>query len=162
VTAYASTETVHSVLEAGVWQVLSKPVDFARLRQLVDEAFGKPLLLIVDDDEDLCQSLWDVFQEEGFRVGLAHNLPEAAEQLGRHEPQVVIADMKLPQGDGAEVAALVRQCKPAARTLLITGYRSETEESVRRALAEGAEAVCYKPFDVPQLLEKVRLLLRRN
>ncbi|HWB00187.1 MAG TPA: response regulator, partial [Pirellulales bacterium] len=62
VTAYATSETAKSALNAGAWQVLSKPVDFGALLKLVDEALGEPLVLIVDDDLDLCDSLWDLFR----------------------------------------------------------------------------------------------------
>ena len=48
----------------------------------------------------------------------------------------------------------VRQ-NPAARTIVVTGYRSEMDELVRQVLQEGADDVCYKPFDVPRLLESL-------
>ena len=48
---------------------------------------------------------------------------------------------------------MVREANPQARTVLITGYRSEMDQLVEQMLAEGADAVCYKPFDVPELLE---------
>jgi DNA-binding NarL/FixJ family response regulator len=60
--------------------------------------------------------------------------------------------MKLPKGDGIHVFQLVRQANPKARTLVITGHPGETDEQVQQMIKEGADAVCYKPFDVPQLL----------
>src|SRR5215831_18169383 len=65
VTAYAGTDTAERALAAGAWQVLAKPVDFSRLLTVVEEAVGRPLVLIVDDDPDLCQSLADVLGERG-------------------------------------------------------------------------------------------------
>src|SRR5215468_5407194 len=56
VTAYASGTTVEDALDAGAWQVLPKPVDFPRLLKLVEEAAGQPLVMVVDDDPDLCGS----------------------------------------------------------------------------------------------------------
>ena len=79
VTAYASPATAQEALAAGAWKVVSKPVDFRELLGLVDEALGQPLVLIVDDDHDLCANLWDLFREQGFRVCLAHDAREAAE-----------------------------------------------------------------------------------
>ena len=46
----------------------------------------------------------------------------------------------------------------AERTILITGYRSELENLVQQAVANGADAVCYKPFDVKKLLETIKRL----
>ena len=56
VTAYAGGSTAEEALAAGAWQVLPKPVDFPRLLGLVDEALGQPLVLVVDDDHDLCRT----------------------------------------------------------------------------------------------------------
>jgi DNA-binding NtrC family response regulator len=66
--------------------------------------------------------------------------------------------MKLPHGDGDSVFQLVRRHNPEARTIIITGHRSATEDTVRKIVSEGANAVCYKPFDVPLLLETLQRL----
>jgi DNA-binding NtrC family response regulator len=153
VTAYAGGTTADDAHRAGAWQVLPKPVDFPRLMGLVDEALGQPLVLVVDDDQDLCDNLWDLLRDRGYRVAVAHNEREAAAQLGNAAVRVVLIDMKLPEGDGVEVYRLVRRLNPEARAVLITGHRSETEQKVQDIVKEGADAVCYKPFDVPRMLE---------
>jgi CheY-like chemotaxis protein len=152
VSAYASTETAEEALAAGAWQVLPKPIDFPRLLGLVDEALDQPLVLVVDDDPDLCHNLWDLLRDRGYRVAVAHDEPTAAGQLKDKAFRVVLIDMKLPGGDGGRVFRLVREANPQARTIMITGHRSEMDQLVRRAVQEGADAVCYKPFDVPKLL----------
>jgi CheY-like chemotaxis protein len=160
VTAYAGKGTAEEALAAGAWQVLPKPVDFPRLLGLVDEALGQPLVLVIDDDHDLCANLWDLLRERGYRVGVAHDGGEAARCLQAQDFKAVLIDMKLPPGDGGEVFRLVRHSCPQARTVVITGHRCETEQLVRKVLAAGADAVCYKPFDVPGLLSTLQKLTR--
>ncbi len=160
VTAYAGTDTAERALAAGAWQVLAKPVDFARLLALVEEAVGQPLVLIVDDDPDLCQSLRDVLRDRGYRVCLAHDEADAAAHLRDTSFRVVLIDMKLPEGDGAGVYRLVRETNPQARTVVITGHRSEMEKRVEEVLREGADAGCYKPFDVAGLLATLERLTK--
>lgn len=160
VTAYATGSTAQAVLEAGAWRILSKPVDFGQLLKFVGEAVEQPLILVVDDDHDLCDSLWDVFRERGYRVALAHDAVEAQKAVQQHAFQVVLIDMKLPRGTGAEVLRTVREANPQAGTILITGHRTELEKLVEQTLAAGADAVCYKPFDVERLLETVKRLVR--
>lgn len=152
VTAYASGTTAEEALGAGAWRVLPKPVDFPRLLGLVDEAVGQPLVLVVDDDRDLCANLWDLFRERGFRVCLAHDEREAERHLKDTRFKAVLIDMKLPAGDGSTVFRLVRQANPQARTIVITGHRAEMDQRVQQVLDAGADAVCYKPFDIPKLL----------
>jgi two-component system response regulator HydG len=158
VTAYASPETAAEALAAGAWKVVSKPVDFRKLLGFVDEALGQPLVLVVDDDHDLCANLWDLLRDRGFRVCLAHGGREAAEQLKESTFKVVLIDMRIPGGDGGSVFRAVRQANPRARTILITGYRSEMDQLIEQMIAEGADAVCYKPFNMPELLQKLERL----
>lgn len=152
VTAYAGGNTAEEALAAGAWRLLPKPVDFPRLLGLVDQALGQPLVLVVDDDPDLCATLWDLLRERGYRVALAHDEPTAAAQMHDATFRVVLIDMKLPGGDGTSVFRLVRQANPQARTVVITGHRAELERLVDDVLGAGADAVCYKPFDVAGLL----------
>jgi CheY-like chemotaxis protein len=158
VTAFAGAGTREQALAAGAWQVLPKPVDLPRLLGLVDQALDQPLVMVVDDDHDLCGSLWDLLREQGYRVGIAHDEAEAASRLSGQDYRVVLIDMKLPGSDGAAVFRLVRTANPTARTVVITGHREEMDARVRQAIAEGADAVCYKPFDVPRLLSTLHQL----
>lgn len=158
VTAFASPEAAAEALAAGAWKVVSKPVDFRKLLEFVDEALGQPLVLVVDDDHDLCANLWDLFRERGYRVCLAHDGREAAEKLEESTFKVVLIDMRIPDGDGSVVFRAVRQANPQARTILITGCRSEMDQLIDRMVAEGADAVCYKPFHLPELLQELERL----
>jgi DNA-binding NtrC family response regulator len=158
VTAYASGNTAASVLDAGAWKILSKPVDFPRLMEFVDEALNQPLLLVVDDDQDLCDTLWDLFRERGYRVSVANDAPDAVEKLEKRNIDVLIVDMKLPTNDGNHVLSSLRESNPNARSVVITGHRDEMANCVQEAMSHGANAVCYKPFDVVALLETVSQL----
>lgn len=158
VTAYATGDTAARALQAGAWRVLSKPVDLGQLMPLVEQASQQPLVMVIDDDHDLCASLWDILRDKGYRVCVAHNEREARERLPGVQHRVVLIDMKLPEGDGSRVFHLVRETNPQARVVLITGFRTELQDLVERVVTEGADAVCYKPFDLPQLLATVEQL----
>jgi DNA-binding response OmpR family regulator len=158
VTAFASTTSTDQALAAGAWRVLSKPVDLTLLLGLVEMAVGQPLVMVVDDDHDLCDSLWDLLRDQGFRVGLAHDDQDAARQLAGQKHSVVLIDMRLPSGDGRQVFRMVRAANPEARTVVITGHREEMDTLVQQVVAEGADAICYKPFDVPKLLATLQKL----
>lgn len=158
VTAFAEPGTVAEAQSAGVWQVLPKPVNLPVLLDLLGQTANQPLVLVVDDDHDLCASLRDLLRDRGYRVSVAHDERQATESLRQRSFSVVLIDMKLPFGDGGSVFRSVRESNPQARTLVITGHRSEMDPMVRDVLAEGANAVCYKPFDVPNLLDVIRRL----
>jgi len=158
VTALAGPSLNAEAMSAGTWKVLAKPVDFSLLLSLLREALDQPLVLLVDDDRDLCENLWDLFRERGFRVFLAHDLSDAAERLRESSFDVVLIDMRLPGGDGSEVFELVRATNPQSRTLLITGKRPDTDAQIAQLLDEGADAVHYKPFQMPALIDTLKQL----
>ena len=162
VTAYATSDTAKSVLATGAWKILPKPVNTGNLLSLVSQALDTPLVLVVDDDHDLCENLWEILRERGYRVCIAHDLPEAEKKLGVHRFHVVLIDMKLPTGSGQELLRTLRNVDPEARAVLITGHRTEMEAKVQTAMDAGANAVCYKPFDVEKLLSTVETLSIRR
>jgi DNA-binding response OmpR family regulator len=161
VTAYATSDVAKSVLAAGAWRILPKPVNIGSLLNLVSQALDTPLVLVVDDDQELCDNLWELLHERGYRVCIAHDLPEAERKLGEHKFHVVLIDMKLPTGGGHELLGALRRVDKEARAILITGHHSEMEDRVLQALESGANAVCYKPFDVARLLATVQELSQR-
>jgi two-component system response regulator HydG len=162
VTAYATSETARKIIDAGAWRIMPKPVDFSALLRHVDEALDQPLILVVDDDHDLCDTLWDLFREHGLRVHIAHDVDAAVERLRTNGFNVVLIDFRLPTGSGVDVLRSVREQNPQARTVLITGYRNEAELAIKQALDQGADAVCYKPFEVPELLELTSRLAHKD
>lgn len=155
VTAYASSETAKSAISAGARRVLSKPVNIEQLFSLVQASLETPLVLVVDDDHELCDNLWEILHEREYRVHVAHDVRDAGRTLENCHFQIVLLDMKLPGGDGRDVLHVIRKTNPQAHTVIITGNRSEMEIRVQEALTGGATAVAYKPFDVPGLLKLV-------
>ena len=149
-------------MAAGAWRTLSKPVDFPLLLNLMDEALDQPMILIVDDDQELCENLWEIFRSRGFRACLAHGIDQAITYARERDYGVVLIDMRLPEGNGSQVFQYVRSVSPEARTILITGHRGDMEVVVDRILKEGGDAVCYKPFDVDNLLSRVRQLAEKK
>ena len=160
VTAYATDATAKAALDAGAWRIIAKPIEPQQLLQLVEEAMDRPLVMIIDDDPDLCDTLWDLFHENGFRACIAKSVEEADLTLRETHLHVALIDLRLPEGDGHQVFEMVRETNPQARTVVITGYRNEMEQLISRVLSAGADAVCYKPFDVKSLLDTVRKLAK--
>lgn len=162
ISAYTSPGTKDEALAAGAWQVLSKPIDVEKLFPLLSEVLDQPLVLVVDDDRDLCENLWDLLRDKGYRVSLAHSENQVKDFLQKRDFQIVLIDMKMPETTGNQIFQIVQSNSPSTRTILITGLRSEMEEMINKILHEGADTVCYKPFNVPELLDVVTRLTDRK
>jgi DNA-binding response OmpR family regulator len=158
VTAFAGGDTVDAARRAGVSDILPKPVNLPKLLGLIDDAVGHPLLLIVDDDPDFCESMWDILHERHYRVCLAHNLQQARERLQQLAYDIVIMDLKLPDGSGHEIFSLTKEIHPQAQTVVITGCRSEMDSVIQQILQEGGDVVLDKPLNLDEMLSRLKRL----
>ncbi len=109
--------------------------------------------LIVDDDPDVVDWLQEVARMEGFTVARAHSIRDARIELGRQRPDVLLTDLRLPDGEGIE---LLRELdKPeATEVIVVTGHA--TVDSAVAALRAGASDYLIKPAD----LDRVQAVLR--
>ena len=109
-----------------------------------------PDVLLVDDNEDLRTVLRIVLSRQGYRVVEASDEPEAIEALRHQRPALVLADLRLPVGDGLGVLRAAKELDPALPVVLMTGYGA-IEEAVH-AMREGALDYLPKPVDQDHLV----------
>jgi DNA-binding NtrC family response regulator len=155
ISAYSNPQTTRDALSAGVVEVLSKPVDLPQLLNHLDDITSQPVVLVVDDDADLCGSLWDVLRQHRYRVGMAHTLQSARDRLHERQFEVVLVDLRLPERSGKEILRELREGGSDARCILISGHPEELDAARENQSAWGLSAVCEKPLDIPRLLEIV-------
>lgn len=153
--AYVGPQAAAEAVAAGAWRVLAKPIDPVQLMELIETALDTPLVMVVDDDRDLCGSLRDALSDQGFRVSEAHSASEAEHHLRGGAPHVVLIDLKLADADGLDVFRQVQSRSPAARSILITAFREEMASRIGQALQLGATSVHYKPFEPHRLMESI-------
>jgi two-component system response regulator AtoC len=109
--------------------------------------------LIVDDDADVVEWLQEVARMEGFTVARAQSLREARIELGRQRPDVLLTDLRLPDGQGIELVGELEKPE-ATEVIIVTGHA--TVDSAVAALRAGASDYLVKPAD----LERVQAVLR--
>lgn len=112
-----------------------------------------PHALIVDDDSDTRDWLSEVAQQEGFTVAAADTLRSARAQLVRQQPDVLITDLELPDGNGIE---LVGDLDRVAETEIIVVTGHATIDSAVEALRVGATDYLTKPIEVERLTNMLR------
>lgn len=103
-------------------------------------------MLIVDDEQRLCQSLAEFFGLRGFAVRSAHSGEEALACLKEGPVDVALIDILLPGIHGLEVVKQAKRLYPTARIVVITAL--EDEDLKAQATALGADGYVTKPFDL--------------
>ncbi len=117
-------------------------------------------LLVVEDEEDLVDALRVGLVRAGYAVDVAYDAPAAHEKLQVNSYDLVLLDLNLPGGDGFQLCRAVRAAGQGARIIMVTA-RDRLDDRVR-GLDEGADDYLVKPFAFPELLARVRALLRRD
>ncbi len=117
-----------------------------------------PLLLIVEDDPSLREVIRLGLEGEGFRAITAEDGPGALIAFASHKPDLVLLDVMLPGLDGFAVCRELRKISLAPIVMLTA--RASTDDVVG-GLESGADDYVTKPFEFPELVARVRSVLRR-
>ena len=119
---------------------------------------GRMRVLVVDDEADFLASYERLLGRPGYEVITATSrsagLAAVRTATGTHRLDLVISDLRLPDGDGLDVVRAARETTDPPAVIVVTGYPSE--ETRRAATAAGASAFFAKPFAAAALLEAVR------
>lgn len=121
----------------------------------------RPSILLVEDEAHLGRAIKLNLELEGFEVALAIDGKDALRQLLRVEPyQAMILDVQLPDTDGFALCSKIRESGIFTPVIMLT-VRSRPEDRVR-GLEAGADDYLTKPFELSELLARVRAQLRRQ
>lgn len=117
---------------------------------------GKTIrLLLVDDHEVLRIGLRTLFTEAGFQVvGEAGTLAAAVAEADRAKPDVILMDVRLPDGSGIEACRTIRAAHPAIRVLFLTSFADD--DAVLATILAGADGFLLKEVSGDRLIAAVR------
>lgn len=116
-------------------------------------------VLVIEDDREIRSLLQSSLGAEGFTVQTAVSVSEAAALLRNAVPDLVLLDLGLPDGDGAELVRDIRR-KHALPVLVVSARHQEAEKV--KLLDAGADDYVTKPFSVVELLARIRVALRHR
>ena len=121
---------------------------------------GTDRILIVDDDENIRKVLETILEDEGYTVESADTAKKGIEKSEKSFYNLALIDVRLPDMEGIELLAKMRDTKPKMRKIIITGY--PTLQNAVAAVNKGADAYVMKPFDVEKILQTIRDQLKKQ
>lgn len=116
-----------------------------------------PCILVVDDEADLVATYERVLRRQGHQVISAGTRQAALAALGSRPLDLVVADVRLSDGDGLDVVRAARTARTPPPVIVVTGYSSEAGR--RQAVEAGAAVYLSKPFTISRLLEAIEAVL---
>ncbi|MBR2444307.1 MAG: response regulator transcription factor [Clostridia bacterium] len=115
-------------------------------------------MLVIDDDVNICELIKVYFQNEGYEVAIANDGVLGLSMFKSYDPDIVLLDLMLPKKDGTDVCREIRAVsnKPM---IMITAKGGVFDKVL--GLELGADDFVVKPFDMKELLARVKAVLRR-
>ncbi len=118
----------------------------------------KTKILFADDDLNICELARLYIEKEGFQVVLVHDGKQALHAFSREKPNLIILDIMMPVCDGYEVCKEIR--KESKVPIIFLTAKGEVFDKVL-GLELGADDYMVKPFDMKELLARIKAVLRR-
>ena len=137
-----------------------------------NRAAVKEEILIIDDDESMCDEVSETLRDEGYRVSISKNGLEGAALIATHHYDVILLDIKLPGLSGYDILRELEGKMDGFRVIVITGQQvaaqlvsgepsgDDLEEEQYRTL-KLADGILSKPFDMSTLLHMIGSAARR-
>ena len=115
-------------------------------------------ILIVDDDQNICELLRLYLAKEGYETLIAHDGEKALELFEQNKPNMVLLDVMMPKMDGWEVCRRIRA--QANTPIIMLTAKGETFDKVL-GLELGADDYVVKPFEAKEVIARIKAVLRR-
>ncbi len=116
-------------------------------------------VLIVDDDQNICELLRLYIEKEGFDTRIANDGKAALEAFEEYNPDLILLDIMLPELDGWQVCREIRK-KSQCPIIMLTA-KSEVFDKVL-GLELGADDYVVKPFEAKEIVARIKAVLRRS
>lgn len=116
-------------------------------------------ILIVDDDQNICELLRLYVQKDGYEAIVAYDGAAALEAVAEHNPKLILLDIMLPKLDGWQVCREIR--KTLDTPIIMLTAKGETFDKVL-GLELGADDYITKPFDTKEVMARIKAVLRRT
>lgn len=116
------------------------------------------LLLIVDDEPDMCWALEHILNKNGFNTKKALSGIKALDLMKHHRFFLAFVDVKLPDVDGLDLARQMRVLAPSMAVVLVSGYFYRDDIAIQQALSQGLiNSFISKPFQQEEIIKAVEM-----
>jgi two-component system, OmpR family, response regulator len=117
-------------------------------------------ILLVEDEPEMARLIVEWLNQSGFDADHVATIGKARESIGAHSYSLALLDRRLPDGDGVSLIKDIRRTHPGIRVLMLTALDSVSDKIM--GLDAGADDYLPKPFDIDELLARIRANLRRS
>ncbi len=115
-------------------------------------------LLVVDDEEEICDFLRSFFEDRQYIVETAHSGIQAIEKARKFGPHIILLDIQMPEMDGIKALKIIKEENPKIKVIMVTAV--ETKEKIEESMRLGADNYITKPLSLEYLENDVQEKLK--
>ena len=156
-TAFAVESRIKEALRSGVFGAFQKPVDNERLICSIKKSLHSgAVIMIADDDKELCSYLLDRFADKGYRGIVVRNQETAVLMASEKKFDFIILNANKKDINGVETYQKIRDFRPEVNIIIITDNKKETENLIDKTSKKDVCAIFEKPLDIDTLIEAIQ------
>ncbi|HEA47257.1 MAG TPA: response regulator [bacterium] len=118
-------------------------------------------ILVVDDEAVIRDLLKRILETKGHQVTMVKDGSEALDKIKEEPFDVIFLDIVMPGIGGLKACQTIETINPEIKIVMMTGYGTEVEEEIEKALKAGAYECLYKPFTIQELLDTLEKVLKK-
>jgi DNA-binding NtrC family response regulator len=154
-TAFALEDLVQGALEDGAFTVLPKPFDVGHALRTVRRAARLPVVLVVDDIQNVAESTTESLRAAGLAAQAATSGTEAIEVLQAGAVDLCVLDLVMPGMSGAQLAEHVHLLDPGVSIIAVSGH--DVPEMIRKLATIGMHTFLRKPVEMRELIRSIAI-----
>ncbi len=154
------------VLDKGKYRLSHLGITATKFLREIQSEYGygvgrqEALILIIDDDEEMCETLSDIFREKGYKTDTAYTGKEGLDEATKKFYDLAFIDVKLPDMSGIEVLKRLKEIRPDTIAIMITAFASLQDEI--ESLNKRTYAHFMKPLDMDEVLSTIGEALKKQ
>ena len=150
-TAYAVKDLIKEAINEGAYACINKPFDMERVVGTIKDLSQKPFIVVIDDDQDLCNLLHDRFEDHGFNVVTKTSGLEGIELVKRKIPDIMLLDVVMEGINGVDTLRRLRELlgENCPKTIMMSAY--DSQKKFDEAMELGAVKCLKKPLDMDRI-----------
>ncbi len=125
----------------------------------------KKNILIIDDDEEICNEMKEILQDEGYLVETANDGINGLDLIKKNNYDIILQDLKLPGINGIDILKYTKKNKPDIKVIVLTGRPLIKDQLIKKnydnddkVLIELSDGLFNKPFNIITILNKIKEL----
>ena len=154
-TGYTDKSLIDSALEIGAITILDKPLNLHQLAEIINSIKNKNTILLLDDDKDFTDSLYELLCSKGYEVLTANTINKALQFAEENVIDICLLDLRINGKSGIDLCNMLSSKGIDIPVIFLTGYADDFNDQIKEISRNKKVTVMRKPFKLAEFIKIV-------